>query len=231
MYVCVMDSRSLATKAVVPRNEMSQVRIGGISADSGAPFSVPIILRASGDENALGFSITFDPRVLGLQGVRLGPSAVNGSLLVNENLVQQGLLGIALALAPNQSFARGEAEILELDFLAKEADSAETMLSLGDTPVIRELVSKDATPSKCLYFYGRVSFAKKMHLKPLGPFSEGQVRFEVRGEVGKRYRLEMSADLENWELVRNLRLEHPTSVLHVKAENAACGFYRIKPLE
>src|SRR5262249_59940915 len=74
------------------------VRVGQAGGAPGGQVSVPIELVAQGDENALGFSLSFDPAVLGNPQAGLGGDASGATLNTNTSQVGGGRLGVALSL-------------------------------------------------------------------------------------------------------------------------------------
>jgi hypothetical protein len=61
------------------------VHVGAASGSPGGQVSVPIELVAQGDENALGFSLTFDPAVLSNPQAALGSDASGATLNANTS--------------------------------------------------------------------------------------------------------------------------------------------------
>ncbi len=112
--------------------------------------SVPIEIVSQGDENALGFTLTFNPAVLGNPTVALGADAAGGQLSTNTNQVAQGRLGIALALAAGQKFTAGTRQVVVVTFsIAANAPAGMTPLDFDDLPSAREVsdVSANALPA------------------------------------------------------------------------------------
>ena len=83
------------------------VRAGNASGSPGGQVSVPIELLAQGDENALGFSLTFDPAILGNPQAALGSDASGATLNANTSQIGSGRLGVALSLPFGQKFSAG----------------------------------------------------------------------------------------------------------------------------
>jgi hypothetical protein len=105
------------------RNLMVEdVRIG-----RGQSGRVRIHLQAQGDENALGFSLRFDPRSLSLEGAEPGAGTSGALLTVNDRAKADGRLGVLLGLPAGRVFATGRQEVLVLSFQAKEAAATSTV--------------------------------------------------------------------------------------------------------
>jgi len=137
------------TLAVTPSRCLS---IQNATFDRGSTGSVSVILQASGNENALGFSARFDPAVLRYVGAQVGPDAAGAMLLANTRLATNGELGIALAMPAGQSFASGNWNIVHLSFEAALGfGTLTTSVDLTDSPLKREMSSPIALPLTATY--------------------------------------------------------------------------------
>ncbi|MBP6821870.1 MAG: putative Ig domain-containing protein, partial [Acidobacteria bacterium] len=87
------------------------IRAAGASGNPGGVVVVPIELVSQGDENAISFSLTFDPSVLSNPQVALGSDANGASQNVNISQVASGRLGLIVALPSGQSFSAGTRRI------------------------------------------------------------------------------------------------------------------------
>ena len=123
-----------------------QVRAKDFSILPGQTNTLVIELDAQGDENALGFSVSFDAAVLRYVRARLGTGANSASYQVNEAQAAAGRVGVVMNLGANQTWAAGTRPVFEFDFAAvSPTATSTTTVSLADDPVLREVVS--ATPS------------------------------------------------------------------------------------
>jgi hypothetical protein len=105
--------------------------------------TVQVALKAQGDENALAFSISFDPARLAF--VSAGTSTAGAVLNVNANQAAQGRLGIALALPTSKSFAAGTEQLVNISFRPVASTSGTVALSFGDQPVARGIADANAS--------------------------------------------------------------------------------------
>jgi len=80
--------------------------------------TISINLAAQGNENALGFTLSFDPTLVSVTGVKPGADASGATLIVNTNQASAGLLGCVLALATPNAFGAGNRELLQVNFQA-----------------------------------------------------------------------------------------------------------------
>ncbi len=118
------------------------MRVVSANVAPGTTVSMPIELVAQGNENALGFSLTFDPAVLSNPQASLGAGATGAILNLNTSQAAQGRVGIALSLPTGQSFAVGTRQILVVSFTVGLGTT--TQLGFGDQPIARELVDLNA---------------------------------------------------------------------------------------
>lgn len=135
-------------------------RIVRIAPASGAPGSVvnaTVELLAQGDENALGFSLDFDPAVLSYTQTELGAGALGASLNLNTTQTAQGRLGIALAAPTGQTFAQGARRLVVVSLtIASGATAPSTAINFGDQPVARAIVDVNANTLVADYVPGLV---------------------------------------------------------------------------
>ena len=122
-----------------------EVRAVGGSAAVGQNTTVAVELVSQGDENALGFSVTFDPTkltyVASVKGADAGPATMN----VNASQAAAGRVGVALALNAGESFATGTRQLVVLTFTPLAAASGVTAaVGFGDAPVAREVADANA---------------------------------------------------------------------------------------
>ncbi len=136
-------------------NEAFSPRLLRVLSNSAAPGSnvpLPIELVSLGDENAMGFSLTFDPSVLSNPQVSLGADAVGATLNLNTSQTAQGKLGVAVALPASQKFTAGTRQLVTVTFtIAANAQATTTQVGFGDQPIAREVVASDASVLPAAY--------------------------------------------------------------------------------
>jgi hypothetical protein len=103
-----------------------------------------VTLQAVGDENALGFSLTFDPTKLVYTGAVAGNAATGATLNVNPNQAAQGRIGVVLALPTGQTFATGVEQVVSVSFRPVTAVSGSVLVGFGDQPVLRGVADANA---------------------------------------------------------------------------------------
>jgi hypothetical protein len=126
-----------------PGSPASLVSVENAILANGQTASVAVDLRAQGRENALSFSLTFDPALLSYKGTSLGADASGATLLVNSSQAASGRLGYALALGAGKSFASGARELVRATFQASGSATGTVSTALSDQPVTRAI--SDAT--------------------------------------------------------------------------------------
>ncbi|MFN8005005.1 MAG: kelch repeat-containing protein [Acidobacteriota bacterium] len=129
-------------------NEAFSVRALRVISDSGAAagtVTLPIELVSRGDENAISFSLAFNPSVLSNPLVTLGSDTTGATLNLNNSRVAQGRLGIALALSTNQKLSAGARQIANVTFtIAANAVPGTTLVDWDDVPIPRQVVDVNA---------------------------------------------------------------------------------------
>lgn len=137
------------------------MRVAPSSGSPGSTVTVPIELVAQGDENAFGFSLTFDPTVLSNPQVVAGSDAVNASLNVNVSQAAQGRTGILLALPAGQVFAAGVRQVAKVTFtVGANVTATTTQIGFGDQPVSREVSNSSAGILPVNYIGGVVTITQ-----------------------------------------------------------------------
>ncbi|HMV48287.1 MAG TPA: cohesin domain-containing protein [Blastocatellia bacterium] len=121
------------------------VRVAAASGVVGGNLSVPVELISQGDENAVSFTLTFDPALLTNPQVELGSAATGSLLTVNPNQAAQGRVGVVLSLPAGQQFNVGVRQIAVVGFkIPANAAVGTTSVGFGDQPVRREVVDPNA---------------------------------------------------------------------------------------
>ena len=123
----------------------------------GQSFTVQVALDALGDEQALAFSLAFDPDAVAYRELRLRGAATNGVFLSNEEQAPAGALAFGVTLAETETFAAGEQTVAEIEFQALEGNgSAEALLAFAATPAACRVAGTDSVPLACDYFEAAV---------------------------------------------------------------------------
>jgi uncharacterized protein (TIGR03437 family) len=115
----------------------------------GTAGAVTLTLDAQGDENALGFSLLFNPSQWRYVSAVNGVDAADAVLNVNAAQAAKGRLGFALALPSGRAFAAGARQLVVLTFAPAASSSVNNAasvlaISFADAPVTREVVAVNA---------------------------------------------------------------------------------------
>ncbi len=99
-----------------------------------------VVLASQGNENAVGFSVTFNPAVLRYDSYAEGTDTAGGTALVNVNDGQKlaGKVGVGIARPANTTFSAGSRQLVVLTFTVLSV-AASAAISFGDTPILREV--------------------------------------------------------------------------------------------
>jgi hypothetical protein len=122
-----------------------QIRTGVPVLTQGQTGTLTVDLQALGNENALAFSLSFDPGQLVFASATTGADAGGAVLNVNANEAAQGRIGCVLALSANESFAAGNKHVVDIKFRSTLAASGASAISFGDRPVLREISDAGAS--------------------------------------------------------------------------------------
>ncbi len=138
-------SRSAAAARASETQQNRVIRVSSVSGQRGQTVTVNVELDAQGNENALGFSLNFNPNELSFVNVALGADA--SAAMLNSNTMQaaNGRLGFALAMQTNQTFSAGTKRILVLTFNLPSGGVAGVIpITFGNQPVVSEVVAANA---------------------------------------------------------------------------------------
>ena len=147
-----------ATPAGGPTSAVGQLALRGRPLNSGLPRPVMLVplsqgvltnsaaveLVAQGNENSLGFSVTFDPAMIRFVNASLGAGAAGAALIQNTNLAGGGALGFVVGYQPPGVFAAGTQSVVNLKFAAVSY-SNNAVVAFGNTPVVCQLVDTNAS--------------------------------------------------------------------------------------
>ncbi len=142
-------------------NQSQTPRVVRVVNSGGAPggaAQIPIELVSQGDENAIGFSLSFPTATLSNPQVALGSDASTGLLNVNTGQASQGRLGISMALPAGQRFTAGARQVVIVTFtIAPNASGGAVAINFIDQPIAREIVDVVAATLPANYVSGTVT--------------------------------------------------------------------------
>ncbi len=135
-----------------------QLRVIGGNAAPGQNVEAIVELVAQGDENALGFSLNYDPAILSNPQVTLNSDASNGFLTVNNSTAAK--LGVLLALPAGQAFTVGTKSLVTVTFSTMATSEYSSPITFGDVPLAKEITNTNANELSAIYLDGSVTFAQ-----------------------------------------------------------------------
>jgi ligand-binding sensor domain-containing protein len=138
-----------------------EIRIVNTEASPGSGVTISVELVAQGDENALGFSLRFDPAVFNNPQANRGKDASAASLNTNTSEAGAGRFGVALALPAGQTFAAGDREIVVVSFNVSASTTVDsTRIDFGDQPIAREGVDVNGNAVPVTWKGGTVALVR-----------------------------------------------------------------------
>ncbi len=143
------------------------VRVVNANLERGRRGDVTIELDARGNENALSFSLNFDPAQLQFVSAAAGRGVTGALFNVNSSQAAGGRVGLVLALPAGQAIAAGSRQIAVVTFDAPSSgNAASTRISFGDQPLRREISDARANLLPADYFPGVVTFTPSAPSEP-----------------------------------------------------------------
>jgi hypothetical protein len=114
-------------------------------------------LESLGDENAVGFSLSFDSSAMNYVSASLGSASNGVTLFVNDSQAGAGRLGFVLGLGTRRSFASGTRELVKVTFRAAAPARGNYTVSFADQPVPCEVSGTNALPLAAGYVNGTIT--------------------------------------------------------------------------
>ena len=134
------------------------IQLASLAATNGQIIIVPVSMISVGNENALGFNVTFDPAKLTFRGAAKGASANATQFNVNSNQVASGRLGIALSLSSGSVFPAGSNQLALLSFGVKNTARGKTPVTFVATnPVVEQVCDNTAGVLSASFTSGEIT--------------------------------------------------------------------------
>ncbi len=134
-----------------------------IDEDSGGGTrSFAFELEARGGENAVSFSLSFDPRQWRFISATRGADAGEASIIINDDEGAAGRLGVVVALPAGQALIAGARRIVTINFdlLFDHRDNRRLRagsIGFSDYPTLREVADVEANALPAIFAIGRQS--------------------------------------------------------------------------
>jgi hypothetical protein len=120
-----------------------RLSVSDASFSPGGTAGVSVALEALGNENAIGFTLGFDPSAFTFSGIELGDSPTSAVFIPNLNQVGSGKVGIVLALANGNKFSAGMHDLVKVNLVATSA-AGQFLATLTDQLVTRGVSDSQA---------------------------------------------------------------------------------------
>jgi len=152
------DGMSLAQTVPVSAFSGPRVlRIGTTATTAGSSATLSVGLSALGDENAVAFSVAFDPTALTNPSVALGADGGPAVLTSDASQAAEGRLGLSLALPAGHTLEQGDVRLLVISFdTVPGAGSRTVAVRCSDLPVARAIVGTDGNALQATFLDGAV---------------------------------------------------------------------------
>ena len=200
---------------------------GSAKAVPGQTVPIPVTLQAQGDENAIGFTLTFDPTQLAYRDAGLADGLSGVTLQVNARQTGQGRLGIVLGRSVGQTFAADAAVLVQVRFTVLGKGGTTAAVGFGDAPVLREVVNATADSLIVDYRSGGVRILQAGNLTGQLQSAGRPMQWTLSGQAGETYRVEVSSDLVHWSVLTNQTIgAGPVLVVDPAAPLSKQRFYR-----
>lgn len=129
-----------------PASANRVIHLGSAALAVGVTREIPVLFTASGEENAVGFSVEYNPAELTFVDAVRGADSQQGSVLANARSAPEGRVGVVVSLNAGSRFPAGPVELVRLRFMAAVVPGQPASLAFGDAPVVREVASFFAEP-------------------------------------------------------------------------------------
>jgi hypothetical protein len=138
--------RSLSKSAltIAKASPVSTLRLAGNNISGSTRASISLEIDAQGNENAVSFSLMFDPAKYTFVSANTSEELRLATLQVNNLEVDQGRLGLALALPTGRTLGVGTHQVVVLTFELQKSAGETRLFTFADQPVKRELVDVNA---------------------------------------------------------------------------------------
>ncbi len=133
---------------------------------AGQSFQASIQLNALGNENALGFSLVFDPAVLSFSSANLGRGAAGALFNANSYQAGSGKLGLALALPAGTAFRAGVQEVAQVTLVVSAAATNPASITFGNQPVLADGRPDGGNAGNDLLQWARLASPLRLRLQP-----------------------------------------------------------------
>jgi hypothetical protein len=181
---------------------LSTLRLRAAGWKPGLTNEMVVQLEAVGGENAVSFSLHYDPGLVGYLDTALGAAVKGATLLLNPHNTQQGQLGVLLLLPFGEALPAGIHDLLRVRFVVSSfAEGMGTRLLFGDYPAARDVADATGASLAAEYVDAALDFSPTPLRITRALLEQGQVRLEIEGVTGPAVIIQSSTDLGTWRNV------------------------------
>ncbi len=128
------------------------VALGDLVVGSGQANCIPLSLETHGNENALSFSLCYDPTLLTFASAQLSDGASSETLVVNTSQSAAGHVGLTVASPPGWGMSAGTQTLVQVCFRGvMVTGNVTTAVTICDQPVPRRLTDVLGQPLSATY--------------------------------------------------------------------------------
>ena len=205
------------------------------AAPVGSVVTVPIKMQAVGDEQALKFSLAYDPAVLSNPRISQGADTPLASMTANLTATSSGRFGATLTMPAGTAIPAGstrEIALVEFNVSPTAAGGTVTPVGFADQPVTKSATSTNNAPLTALFAAGSVTLETVPVTARGERLSDGTFQLVINGIPSQNYVIEASTNLTqaSWVPVSTNRAG-TTGLVHyldTQATNRGRTFYRAR---
>jgi hypothetical protein len=149
------------------------LQVATVPAKRGQTIAVPVSLLCATNENAVGFTVRYNPNQLSFNSFAVGSAINSGRWNVNTN--QPGKVGFTLAVSPGKTLPAGTNQMGILTFAANTNASGAAALTLDSSVVKLQTADFLANSLTTAYVNGAVVLPSQPTLGAM--FNAGQLQF------------------------------------------------------
>jgi hypothetical protein len=198
------------------------------NTQAGQSCQVSIQLNSQGNEDAVGFSLAFDPALLTFSNAVAGSGANGSTFLVNTNAATNGLVGIALELPFFSTFSAGTQELAKLTFQVTPYAAGHAQISFTNQPVLEDVADANASSLPVSYNAGSLSISNPLLTIMAASHLNGKLVLTWSAALSG-YNLESSTNLtgSNWKVVSSGIATNGSTVTLTNLMTNSAMFYRL----
>lgn len=170
----IAEANAIVAASLAGDSSVSQARaVRALSATftRGQDNTLVIEFDALGDENAVSFSLNYNPAHIAFVRAQLGSGVpTQGEPVLNINTAQlgSGRVGFAIALRGGRVFSAGTRQLLIVTFTVPTSGNQNTsIVSFVDDPIRNEVVNANADPVEATFSQATLSFTPTVNAVPV----------------------------------------------------------------